>query len=93
MWENKEMLLSVFYELREKYHKIKFSFVKAFNTNLTTFDMLYRVKIFKLIDCMVLNAVFNIISVLSWQSEHLSILSFNLYAAQYSFQATGCFLT
>ena len=49
-----------------------------------------------LIDCMVFNAVFNSISVISRQPVHLSMLSwssFKQYSAEYSFQATGCFPT
>ena len=49
-----------------------------------------------LIDCMVFNAVFNSISVISLRPVHLSMLSwssFNQYSAQYSSQATGCFPT
>ena len=45
---------------------------------------------------MVLNAIFNPISVVSLQPVHLSMLSWsylNQYSAQYSFQATGCFPT
>ena len=45
------------------------------------------------IDCMVLNAIFNSISVISQQPVLISMLSwsyFNQYSAQYSFQATGC---
>ena len=41
-----------------------------------------------------LKAVFNSISVISWQRVHLSMLSWsslNQYSTQYSFQATGCF--
>ena len=48
------------------------------------------------IDCMMFNAIFNRISVISQRPVHLSILSwcsFNQYSAQYSFQATGCFPT
>ena len=44
-----------------------------------------------LINCMVLNTIFNIISVTLWQPVHLSIFtwhSFNQYSTQYSFQAT-----
>ena len=44
--------------------------------------------------CMVFNAVFNSISVISLRPVRLSMLfrsSFNQYSAQYSFQATGCF--
>ena len=46
--------------------------------------------------CMVFNAVFNSISVISRRQLHLSMLSWcslNYYSAQYSFQATGCFPT
>ena len=49
-----------------------------------------------LIACMVFNAVFNSISVISWRPVHLSMLfwsSFNQYSTHYSFQATGCFPT
>ena len=45
-------------------------------------------------DCMVFNAVFNSISVISRQPVHISMLSrssFNQHSAQYCFQATGCF--
>ena len=44
------------------------------------------------IDTLVFNAVFNSTTVISRRPAHLSMLSwnsFNQYAAQYSFQATG----
>ena len=47
-------------------------------------------------DCVVFNAVFNNISIISRRPVHLSRLSgssFNQYSAQYSFEATGCFPT
>ena len=40
----------------------------------------------RLIDCIVFNAIFNDISMLSWSSLYQ-------YSAQYSFQATDCFPT
>ena len=49
-----------------------------------------------LIDCMMLNAVFNSISVISGRPVHLAMLSWSSvsqYSTQYSFQATGCFPT
>ena len=49
-----------------------------------------------MIDCMVLNTVFNTISLISWQQEHLSMpfwSSLNQYLAQYSFEANDCFAT
>ena len=48
------------------------------------------------IDCMVINAIVNSISVISRRPVHLPMLSwssFNQYSAQYSFQTTGCFPT
>ena len=50
----------------------------------------------RLIDCIVRNAVFNIISFISRRPVHLSMLywsSFNQRSALYSFQDTGCFPT
>ena len=46
-----------------------------------------------LINCMVFNAISNGISVILWQPVHLPVLSWNLYLAKHSFQATGYFLT
>ena len=46
--------------------------------------------------CMLFNAVFNFISVISRRPEHLPMLSyssFNQYSAHYFFQATGCYPT
>ena len=46
----------------------------------------------RFIDCMVFNALFNIISPISWRPEHLSMLSCDS-VKQYSFQAISCFPT
>ena len=60
------------------------------------FSFSQRTYSFSRIDCMLFNAIFNSISIISQRPVHLFMLSwssFNQYSAQYSFQATGCFAT
>ena len=74
---------------------IKLSCADAFNMDMAT--ILSSSNELRLIDLLyAVNAVFNIISVISRRQVRLSMLSWsslNQYASKYSYQDTGCFPT